>query len=113
MNAVGYQRNQIRGEEPESANPARLLHRRAAEHPDRTFVSVPDRECSYAQVYARAVSFAKGLIAVGLRLGGHVAVLMPNRPTFLELMFAVRLAGGVFVPGAPSAANSSLASQFW
>ena len=92
------QPNQTRREEPESATLAQLLRLRAAEHPNRTFVSFPDRECSYAEVYARAVSFAKGLIAVGLQPGGHVAVLMPNCPTYIELMFAVHLAGGVLVP---------------
>jgi fatty-acyl-CoA synthase len=89
---------QTRREESESATLAQLLRLRAAEHPDRTFVSFPDRECSYAEVYTRAVSFAKGLIAVGLQPGGHVTVLMPNCPTYIELMFAVHLAGGVLVP---------------
>lgn len=92
------QPNPSRRQEAESATLAQLLRLRAAEHPDRTFVSFPDRECSYAEVYTRAVSFAKGLIAVGLQPGGHVAVLMPNCPTYIELMFAVHLAGGVLVP---------------
>ena len=92
------QPNPTQRQESEPATLARLLRLQAAEHPDRTFVSFPDRECSYAQVYARAVSFAKGLIAAGLQPGGHVAVLMPNCPTYIELMFAVHLAGGVLVP---------------
>ena len=90
--------NQTLRQESESATLAQLLRRRAAEHPDNTFVSFPDRECSYAEVYARALAFAKGLIAIGLKPGGHVAILMPNCPTYLELLFAVHLAGGVLVP---------------
>ena len=98
VNAVIGPPNRDRGEESESTTLAELLRRQAAEHPDKTFVSFPDRECTYSAVYSRAVSFAKGLIAIGLQPGGHVAVLMPNCPTYLELMFAVHLAGGVLVP---------------
>ena len=90
--------NRDRCEESESVTLAELLRLQAAEHPDKTFVSFPDRECTYSAVYSRAVSFAKGLIAIGLQPGGHVAVLMPNCPTYLEVMFAVHLAGGVLVP---------------
>ncbi|GLZ48344.1 AMP-dependent synthetase [Actinomycetospora sp. NBRC 106375] len=71
---------------------------RAGEHPDRTFVSFPDLDLSYAEFHRRAVALAKGLIAVGLRPGGHVAVLMTNSPTYVELVFGVQLAGGVVVP---------------
>jgi acyl-CoA synthetase (AMP-forming)/AMP-acid ligase II len=98
VNAVVVKPNAIRGAESDRATLGQLLRLRAADHPNRTFVSFPDRDCSYAEVYARALAFAKGLIAIGLKPGGHVAVLMPNCPTYLELLFAVHLAGGVLVP---------------
>jgi fatty-acyl-CoA synthase len=85
-------------EQSDHASIALLLADRAAEQSNRTFISFPDGEYSYADVYARALAFAKGLIAVGLRPGGHVAILMPNCPAYLELMFGVHLAGGVLVP---------------
>ncbi|GAA4936767.1 fatty-acyl-CoA synthase/long-chain acyl-CoA synthetase [Actinomycetospora succinea] len=74
-----------------------LVHR-AEEHPDLTFVSFPDVDLTYAAFLRRAVAMAKGLIAAGLRPGGHVAALMTNSPTYVELLFGVHLAGGVLVP---------------
>lgn len=77
---------------------AHVLRDRADAHPDRTLVSFPDAEVSYGELYRRARAMAKGLIAAGLRPGGHVAILMPNTPTYTVLMFAIHLAGGVAVP---------------
>ena len=76
----------------------RVLRERAAAHPQRTLVSFPGERRTYAEVLERATALATGLTGAGLRPGGHVAVLLPNSPTFIELLFAVHLAGGVLVP---------------
>jgi acyl-CoA synthetase (AMP-forming)/AMP-acid ligase II len=76
----------------------RVLRARAAEHPDRTFVSFPDARRSYGELLERSTALAQGLVAAGLRPGGHVAVLLPNSLTFIEVLFGVHLAGGVLVP---------------
>ena len=76
----------------------RLLGARAAQRGERPFVSFPDGDVSYAAFHDRAGELARGLVAVGLRPGGHVGILMPNCLTYLELLFAVHLAGGVAVP---------------
>ncbi|WP_288143170.1 class I adenylate-forming enzyme family protein [Rhodococcus sp. 14-2483-1-2] len=77
---------------------SRVLRSRVAVHPERTFVSFPNTDTTYGQLFERAAAFAKGLVAVGLKPGQHVAILMPNSPSYVELMFATYLAGGVLVP---------------
>ena len=77
---------------------ASLLCARASERPGHPFVSFPDREVSYRELHDRAEALARGLLATGLRPGGHVGILMTNCVAYLELFFAVHLAGGVAVP---------------
>ncbi|MFY0304461.1 class I adenylate-forming enzyme family protein, partial [Escherichia coli] len=76
----------------------RLLDVQARRRGDHPFVSFPDGEVSYADFHGRALGLAKGLVATGLQPGGHVGILMPNCVAYLELLFAVHLAGGVAVP---------------
>jgi len=72
---------------------AALLCARASERPGHPFVSFPDREVSYTELHDRAEALARGLLATGLRPGGHVGILMTNCVAYLELFFAVHLAG--------------------
>jgi fatty-acyl-CoA synthase len=53
---------------------------------------------SYAELEARARRFAKALAAAGVGKGTRVALLMGNRPEWVEAAFGVALAGGVLVP---------------
>ena len=41
---------------------------------------------------------AKGLIALGVEHGDHVAVWMTNRPEWLQLMYAIPRVGACIVP---------------
>jgi fatty-acyl-CoA synthase len=75
-----------------------LLSDRASRRPGHPFISFPDRELSYAELHDRATALARGLLAAGLKPGGHVGLLMTNCVAYLELFFAVQLAGGVAVP---------------
>ena len=86
------------GVDPFGLSLGQLLDLQAARRADRPFVSFPDEDVTYAEFHARALALARGLIATGLRPGGHVGILMPNCVTYLELLFAVHLAGGVAVP---------------
>jgi fatty-acyl-CoA synthase len=76
---------------------AELLRGKAERIPDRPFAVFPDASIGYGDLYAQARSLAKGLIAMGLRPRGHVAILMPNCLHFLLAHFAVQLAGGISV----------------
>jgi len=53
---------------------------------------------SYAELGARSRRFAKALAAAGVGKGTRVALLMGNRPEWVEAAFGVALAGGVLVP---------------
>eukprot|EP01031_Cornospumella_fuschlensis_P045070 gene45070-55130_t len=46
---------------------------------------------------ARAMHHAKGLMAMGIRPGDHVGVLLPSCIEFVDILFGVALAGGVTV----------------
>ena len=53
---------------------------------------------SYAELGTAARRFAKALAAAGVGKGTRVALLMGNRPEWVEAAFGVALAGGVLVP---------------
>ncbi|MBN9096851.1 MAG: acyl--CoA ligase [Pseudonocardia sp.] len=86
------------GTDPFGVSLGQLLNLRAAQRADHPFVSFPDGDITYREFHASALGLAKGLVAAGLRPGGHVGILMPNCVTYLELLFAVHMAGGVAVP---------------
>jgi acyl-CoA synthetase (AMP-forming)/AMP-acid ligase II len=64
---------------------ASLLSARAAERPAHPFVSFPDDEVTYGEFHDRAGALARGLLAAGLKPGGHVGILMTNDVAYLEL----------------------------
>ena len=53
---------------------------------------------TYAELGARARRFAKALAAAGVGKGTRVALLMGNRPEWVEAAFGTALAGAVLVP---------------
>ena len=86
------------GTDPFGMPLGQLLERQATRRADHPFVSFPDSDATYGEFHGRALALATGLVATGLEPGGHVGILMPNCPTYLELLFAVHMAGGVAVP---------------
>src|SRR5258707_1858780 len=83
-----------------------LLDSRAEEIPDREavvyscypeFGGALDIRWTYAEYRARVNAVAKGLIALGLKKGDHVAVWAANLPEWLLLEFATAKAGLVLV----------------
>jgi acyl-CoA synthetase (AMP-forming)/AMP-acid ligase II len=75
-----------------------LLIRSATEHPDRAALVFPQQQATYAEVLSGARRIARGLIALGVRRGEHVALLAPNGFEYVEAFFAVSMIGGVVVP---------------
>jgi fatty-acyl-CoA synthase len=53
---------------------------------------------SYAELRAGARQLARALVAAGVDKGTRVALLMGNRPEWVQCAFGVALAGGVLVP---------------
>src|ERR1700685_2179116 len=81
-------------------NLAALLHNAARVFGDRPAVSVGDElKLTYAELQSRAVRLAAGLRArSGAQPGDRVALVMSNRPAYLELLFAIWHAGMAAVP---------------
>jgi crotonobetaine/carnitine-CoA ligase len=75
-----------------------LFARRARSHHDKTFVRFRDRELTYSQVDRASNDVAHGLVRAGVRSGDHVAMMLPNSPDFVVVLFALVRLGAVVVP---------------
>ncbi|MBR0680217.1 AMP-binding protein [Roseomonas eburnea] len=76
------------------------IARWAREAPDKIAAHFPDLGISitFGELDARANRAAQWLISLGLEPGDGVALLMDNRPEFIELVFACRRAGLYYTP---------------
>jgi fatty-acyl-CoA synthase len=73
--------------------------RRVAErYGDRPLVITDERAISYREADEWSFRLADGLVALGVRPGEHVGIVMANYPEFVPLKFAVAKAGAVAVP---------------
>jgi crotonobetaine/carnitine-CoA ligase len=75
-----------------------VLRTRATTHRTETFLKFHDGDISYGEVDAMADRVAQGLIACGVRRGEHIAVMLPNGPEILYVIFALARLGAVAVP---------------
>ena len=80
---------------PRSRTLGGLLDEMAAARPHAEAVVTRDQRLSYADLRARADELARAFLAVGIRKGDRVALLLPNRPEWLVAAFAVSKVGGV------------------
>lgn len=69
-----------------------------AQYADRPLVVTDDRTLTYAEVGEWSDTLADGLIALGVRPGDHVGIMMANYVEFVPLKVAVAKAGAVAVP---------------
>lgn len=74
-----------------------MVRTAARRHPDSPAIRYPDFAWTFAELEREADRTARGLIALGVRPGDHVAVLVPNGADFMRAFFGVALAGGVAV----------------
>src|SRR3989442_12947590 len=89
---------------PRSRTLGDLLDEAARARPDADAVIVRDQRLTYGALRARADEVARALLAVGVRKGDRVAVLLPNRPEWLGTAFPIGK------PGAITAAVSSFSA---
>src|SRR2546428_1283176 len=68
---------------PRSRTLGDLLDEAARARPDADAVIVRGQRLTYGALRARADELARALLAVGVRKGDRVAVLLPNRPEWL------------------------------
>jgi long-chain acyl-CoA synthetase len=74
------------------------LRRSARLWPDKVAAIDGDHRITYGQLAERVDRLANALIGLGLTQGERVGVLMLNSFRYLELYYAVNVAGGVIVP---------------
>ncbi|HEY6395572.1 MAG TPA: AMP-binding protein, partial [Candidatus Binataceae bacterium] len=75
-----------------------IIRHRVAQHPRETWLKFNDFEFAWEQVLANIQRAANGLLALGIRPGDRVALMMGNRPEFLWIHFALGFIGAVSVP---------------
>jgi long-chain acyl-CoA synthetase len=83
----------------------------ARRYPHRTAIRFFGRSTSYAQLDALANRFANALLALGVRKGERVALLMPNCPQMVLAYYGGLRAGTVIVPTSPLYVESELEHQ--
>jgi crotonobetaine/carnitine-CoA ligase len=88
----------MRNETLESLVLGDILRSRAESHRSETFLKFRDGEITYGEVDVMADRFAQGLAAMGIGRGDHVAVMLPNCPDIVYLIFALARLGAVAVP---------------
>ena len=74
-----------------------------ADHADRAaqspaLIVADGQTISYGELYARSQRVAALLHEAGLRRGDAVAILLPNRPEFLEITWGCQLSGLYYTP---------------
>jgi len=69
-----------------------------AEYGDRPFVITDERTMTYAEVGEISRRIADGLVALGVKPGDRVGMLMANYPEFIPLKFAIARTGAIGIP---------------
>ena len=82
---------------PTSRTIPRLLDELAAEHGEREALVGGAQRYTYAALRDAVRAFAKGLVALGVRKGDKVAILMGNKPEWIIADLAICLLGGIMV----------------
>jgi len=83
----------------------------ARRYPRRTAIRFFGRSTAYAELDALANRFANALLALGVRKGERVALLMPNCPQMVLAYYGGLRAGAVIVPTSPLYVESELEHQ--
>lgn len=74
------------------------LAQRAALHPDREFLVFGEQTWTYREFDDWVTLVAGGLLALGLKKGDKLAIMLPNCPEFLATWFACGRIGVIEVP---------------
>jgi putative long chain acyl-CoA synthase len=74
-----------------------LVQERQKKAPDDSFFLFEDRAYNAREINARIDNVVRGLIAIGVRRGEHVGVMMGTRPSALALVVAISRLGAVSV----------------
>ncbi len=85
-----------------------VLDQAAEGDPARPYLFFGDEVVTVGDLVQRVDALAAALLALGVRRGDHVAVVLPNRPEFLYAWFALASLGAVIVPLNPALTSREL-----
>ena len=74
------------------------IARHAHEKPGEVYLRFGGVSITWSRLHMRVVTVAAALRRRGVRAGDRVAIMMTNRPEFLETMFAANALGAIVVP---------------
>src|SRR5579859_5059468 len=74
------------------------IARHAHAKPGSVYLRFEGTSVTWAQIHERIGAVAAALSERGIRAGDRVAIMMTNRPEFLETMFAASALGAIVVP---------------
>ena len=74
------------------------IARHAHEKPGAVYLRFEGVSITWSQLHVRVAAVAAALRRRGVRAGDRVAIMMTNRPEFLETMFAANALGAIVVP---------------
>jgi fatty-acyl-CoA synthase len=72
--------------------------RHAYASPDQVAIRFEDRSITWSQLNERVRRVAAGFLAAGVEKGDRIAILMTNRPEFVEVALAANAIGAIGVP---------------
>ncbi len=75
-----------------------LLVGAARRAPDDAVLIFPDHRHTYGSLLEAAYAVAGSLVALGVKPGDHVGILMPNCPEYIEVLMGTVLIGAISVP---------------
>jgi fatty-acyl-CoA synthase len=79
-------------------NFAATLDHHAAIRPDKVALISEEGRCTYRQLLSRVNAIAAALVESSIGEGDIVALLLQNRPEFIELIYAINRIGAAFLP---------------
>ena len=74
------------------------LGRASRFYPDRTAIAPGGTRLTFRELHERVQGIAAGLSKLGFRVGDRLALLLPNGPECIELVYACSLLGVIAVP---------------
>ncbi|MFQ5477541.1 MAG: AMP-binding protein [Candidatus Binatia bacterium] len=77
---------------------ADVLRERASTHRTKPFLRFDDGEITFGEVHEVSSRLARGFASLGVGRRDHVAVMLPNSPDFVHVIFALAKLGAVVVP---------------
>ncbi|MDE0884522.1 MAG: class I adenylate-forming enzyme family protein [Myxococcota bacterium] len=86
--------------QPLARSLGQFLDQAAAREPDKVFLHFfqQDQKYTYREISEQSDRLASSLCGLGVRKGGHVALMIPNGPAFIVSWFALAKIGAVMVP---------------